>query len=193
MNVYTGDKDLLQLVTENVKVTLTRKGISEVEAYDLKQVEEKYGLTPHQIIDMKGLMGDPSDNIPGVPGVGEKTAIKLIKQFGSLEQTLDSIDQVSGAKLKEKLSDNRDQALMSKELATITHEAPIEVSLKDAVYQGYEAERLLPLFKDLGFNSLLERIGGDSEQAMVSEEEKEEINFEKAEALNDEILSSPAP
>ncbi|MDM5339358.1 DNA polymerase I [Fictibacillus enclensis] len=192
VNVYTGDKDLLQLVTENVKVTLTRKGISEVEAYDLKQVEEKYGLTPHQIIDMKGLMGDPSDNIPGVPGVGEKTAIKLIKQFGSLEQTLDSIDQVSGAKLKEKLSDNRDQALMSKELATITHEAPIEVSLKDAVYQGYEAERLLPLFKDLGFNSLLERIGGDSEQAMVSEEEKEEINFEKAEALNDEILSSPA-
>ncbi|RXY98193.1 DNA polymerase I [Fictibacillus sp. S7] len=192
VNVYTGDKDLLQLVTENVKVTLTRKGISEVEAYDLKQVEEKYGLTPHQIIDMKGLMGDPSDNIPGVPGVGEKTAIKLIKQFGSLEQTLDSIDQVSGAKLKEKLSDNRDQALMSKELATITHEAPIEVSLKDAVYQGYEAERLLPLFKDLGFNSLLERIGGDSEQAMVSEEEKEEINFEKAEALNGEILSSPA-
>ncbi|MDM5200046.1 DNA polymerase I [Fictibacillus enclensis] len=192
VNVYTGDKDLLQLVTENVKVTLTRKGISEVEAYDLKQVKEKYGLTPHQIIDMKGLMGDPSDNIPGVPGVGEKTAIKLIKQFGSLEQTLDSIDQVSGAKLKEKLSDNRDQALMSKELATITHEAPIEVSLKDAVYQGYEAERLLPLFKDLGFNSLLERIGGDSEQAMVSEEEKEEINFEKAEALNDEILSSPA-
>ncbi|WHY70809.1 DNA polymerase I [Fictibacillus enclensis] len=192
VNVYTGDKDLLQLVTENVKVTLTRKGISEVEAYDLKQVEEKYGLTPHQIIDMKGLMGDPSDNIPGVPGVGEKTAIKLIKQFGSLEQTLDSIDQVSGAKLKEKLSDNRDQALMSKELATITHEAPLEVSLKDAVYQGYEAERLLPLFKDLGFNSLLERIGGDSEQAMVSEEEKEEINFEKAKALNDEILSSPA-
>ncbi|KSU83682.1 DNA polymerase I [Fictibacillus enclensis] len=192
VNVYTGDKDLLQLVTENVKVTLTRKGISEVEAYDLKQVEEKYGLTPHQIIDMKGLMGDPSDNIPGVPGVGEKTAIKLIKQFGSLEQTLDSIDQVSGAKLKEKLIDNRDQALMSKELATITHEAPIEVSLKDAAYQGYEAERLLPLFKDLGFNSLLERIGGDSEQAMVSEEEKEEINFEKAEALNGEILSSPA-
>ncbi|SDM89268.1 DNA polymerase I [Fictibacillus solisalsi] len=192
VNVYTGDKDLLQLVTENVKVTLTRKGISEVEAYDLKQVEERYSLTPHQIIDMKGLMGDPSDNIPGVPGVGEKTAIKLIKQFGSLEQTLDSIDQVSGAKLKEKLSDNRDLALMSKELATITHEAPIEVSLEDARYQGYEAERLLPLFKDLGFNSLLERIGGDSEQALVSKEEKDEIDFEKAEALNDEILSSPA-
>ncbi|MDN4527490.1 DNA polymerase I [Fictibacillus sp. NE201] len=192
VNVYTGDKDLLQLVTENVKVTLTRKGISEVEAYDLKQVEERYGLTPHQIIDMKGLMGDPSDNIPGVPGVGEKTAIKLIKQFGSLEQTLDSIDQVSGAKLKEKLSENKEQALMSKELATITHEAPIEVSLEDSVYKGYEPEQLLPLFKDLGFNSLLERIGGDTGQEMVSEEEKETIEFEEAKALNDKILSSPA-
>lgn len=190
VKVYTGDKDLLQLVTDNVKVSLTRKGISEVETYDLQQVEERYGLTPLQIIDMKGLMGDPSDNIPGVPGVGEKTAIKLIKQFGTLEQTLESIDQVSGAKLKEKLTDNKEQALMSKELATITLEAPIEVSLVDSVYPGYEAERLVPLFKDLGFNSLLERVGGESVQE--EQGEKEEISFLEVSELNDEVLSSPA-
>ncbi|SFD59479.1 DNA polymerase I [Bacillus sp. OV194] len=192
VKVFTGDKDLLQLVTENVKVALTRKGISEVEAYDLQQVEERYGLTPHQIIDMKGLMGDPSDNIPGVPGVGEKTAIKLIKQFGTLEETLESIDQVSGAKLKEKLKDNKEQALMSKELATITHEAPIEISINDSLYEGYQTEQLIPFFKDLGFNSLLERIGGDSEETQLSGQEKEEISFEKAEELSHEILSSPA-
>lgn len=192
VKVFTGDKDLLQLVTENVEVALTRKGISEVEAYDLKQVEERYGINPNQIIDMKGLMGDPSDNIPGVPGVGEKTAIKLIKQFGTLEETLESIDQVSGAKLKEKLADNKEQALMSKQLATITHEAPIEISLNDSVYEGYKSEQLIPLFKDLGFNSLLERIGGDSGAEQLSEQEKEEISFEKAEELNDEILSTPA-
>ncbi|MFC0187908.1 DNA polymerase I [Fictibacillus aquaticus] len=188
VKVFTGDKDLLQLVTEDVEVVLTRKGITEVESYNLEKVEERYGLTPDQIIDMKGLMGDPSDNIPGVPGVGEKTAIKLIKQFGTLEQVLEQIDNVSGAKLKEKLSDNKQQAIMSKELATITHEAPIEITIEDTGYAGYEAASVLPLFKELGFTTLIERVGGEPMEQ--SEEEKEEVPFVHASSITEEMLSS---
>nr|WP_051291266.1 DNA polymerase I [Fictibacillus gelatini] len=191
VKVFTGDKDLLQLVTDHVKVALTRKGISEVETYDVKQVDERYGLTPEQIIDMKGLMGDPSDNIPGVPGVGEKTAIKLIKQFGSLEKTLESIDQVSGAKLKEKLMEHKEQALMSKKLATITHEVPLSITLADSEYKGYQTEKVQALFKELEFNSLLERIGTDAAGPEAAGEKKE-LSFETVTKCTKEMFISPS-
>ncbi|OOE13870.1 DNA polymerase I [Fictibacillus arsenicus] len=190
VKVFTGDKDLLQLVTPDVEVVLTRKGITEVEAYTVEQVNERYGITPDQIIDMKGLMGDPSDNIPGVPGVGEKTAIKLIKEYGSVEKVLESIDQISGAKLKERLTENKDQALMSKELATITKEAPIGLGLEDTNYEGYENNSVFPLFKELGFQSLLERLGGDEE--ILPEIEKEELNFQTVSFIDAEILQNPS-
>ncbi|MGM0804836.1 MAG: DNA polymerase I [Bacillota bacterium] len=190
VKVFTGDKDLLQLVTPDVEVVLTRKGITEVEAYTVEQVNERYGITPHQIIDMKGLMGDPSDNIPGVPGVGEKTAIKLIKQYGTIEKVLDSIDEISGAKLKERLTENKEQAIMSKELATITKEAPIEVGLEETNYDGYETSSVFPLFKELGFNSLLERLGGDEE--ILQDEEKEELNFKTVTKIEADMLTSPS-
>ncbi|GGB48500.1 DNA polymerase I [Fictibacillus barbaricus] len=190
VKVFTGDKDLLQLVTPDVEVVLTRKGITEVEAYTVEQVNERYGITPDQIIDMKGLMGDPSDNIPGVPGVGEKTAIKLIKQFGSIEKVLDSIDGISGAKLKERLTENKDQALMSKELATITKEAPVEISLDETNYKGFENSLVFPLFKELGFNSLLERLGGDEE--IPQETEKEELTYKNATSIEPDMLKSPS-
>lgn len=190
VKVFTGDKDLLQLVTPDVEVVLTRKGITEVEAYTVEQVNERYGITPDQIIDMKGLMGDPSDNIPGVPGVGEKTAIKLIKQFGSIEKVLDSIDDISGAKLKERLTENKDQALMSKELATITKEAPVEISLDETNYKGFENSLVFPLFKELGFNSLLERLGGDEE--IPQDTEKEELTYKNVTSIEPDMLKSPS-
>jgi DNA polymerase I len=190
VKVFTGDKDLLQLVTSDVEVVLTRKGITEVESYTVDQVNERYGITPDQIIDMKGLMGDPSDNIPGVPGVGEKTAIKLIKEYGSVEKVLESINQISGAKLKERLTENKDQALMSKELATITKEAPIELGLDDTNYEGYETSSVFPLFKELGFQSLLERLGGDEE--ILPEAEKEELNFQTVSSIEANMLLSPS-
>jgi DNA polymerase I len=190
VKVFTGDKDLLQLVTPDVEVVLTRKGITEVESYTVEQVNERYGITPDQIIDMKGLMGDPSDNIPGVPGVGEKTAIKLIKEYGSVEKVLESIQQISGAKLKERLTENKDQALMSKELATITKEAPIELGLDDTNYEGYETSSVFPLFKELGFQSLLERLGGDEE--ILPETEKEELHFQTVSSIEANMLLSPS-
>jgi len=162
IKIISGDKDLTQLSSPKTTVGITRKGITDIEEYTPEHIQEKYGLAPEQIIDMKGLMGDSSDNIPGVPGVGEKTAIKLLKEFETLENLLQSIDQVSGNKLKEKLAEFKDQAIMSKQLATIERQAPVEVNLGDITYEGYSQDRLKAFFKELGFSSLLDKLGGDS-------------------------------
>ncbi|MFB6496198.1 DNA polymerase I [Bacillus haynesii] len=190
VKIFSGDKDLTQLATEGTTVAITKKGITDVEYYTPEHVREKYGLTPEQIIDMKGLMGDSSDNIPGVPGVGEKTAIKLLKQFHTVEELLSSIDEVSGKKLKEKLEEFKEQALMSKELATITTEAPLEVTLDSLGYEGFDREAVVQLFKDLGFNSLLERIG--EEPGEKEEEQFEEINVKIKTDITDDLFASPA-
>lgn len=124
--IVTGDRDALQLVSKDVNVLYTRKGISDIVRYDEAAFEEKYGFEPIRLIDLKGLMGDSSDNIPGVPGVGEKTATKLLLQFGFLEDVYEHIDEVSGKKLKEKLEENKEQAELSKKLATIERNAPVE-------------------------------------------------------------------
>ncbi|WZX99308.1 DNA polymerase I [Bacillus sp. FSL W7-1360] len=157
--VVTGDKDLLQLVDQNIEVVLTKKGMSEVDRYDEAAIHERYGLTPTQIIDLKGLMGDSSDNIPGVPGVGEKTALKLLAQFEDVETVLASIDQVSGKKLKERLTENQEQARLSKKLATICTDMPLEETLDAFTYTGYDEEQVRAVFRELSFHSLLERIG----------------------------------
>lgn len=190
MKIFSGDKDLTQLATEGTTVAITKKGITDVEYYTPEHVREKYGLTPEQIIDMKGLMGDSSDNIPGVPGVGEKTAIKLLKQFHTVEELLSSIDEVSGKKLKEKLEEFKEQALMSKELATITTEAPLEVSLDSLGYEGFDREAVVKIFKDLGFHSLLERIG--EEAGEKEEEQLEEIDVMIKTDITDDLFASPA-
>ncbi|MBY6050947.1 DNA polymerase I [Cytobacillus firmus] len=186
VKVISGDKDLTQLSSDSVTVSITRKGITDIEEYTPAHIEEKYGITPDRIIDMKGLMGDSSDNIPGVPGVGEKTALKLLKEFGTLEELLESVDDVSGKKLKEKLEEFRDQALMSKELATITREAPVEIKIDDIEYEGFEKEKVISIFKELGFNSLLEKIGGDTE---AIEENLDEIEFIIADEIKEDMFS----
>ena len=101
--IVSGDKDILQLADKNIKVCITKKGVSEKEVYDYDRMVSEFGVTPNQFIDVKGLMGDKSDNIPGVPGVGEKTAFKLIKTYGSMENVLNHVDEISGKKLKENL------------------------------------------------------------------------------------------
>lgn len=122
--VVTGDRDALQLVRPNLKVLLTKKGISELKEYDEAAFQEEYGFEPIKLIDLKGLMGDTSDNIPGVPGVGPKTASKLLLEYGSLEDVLNNIENISGKKLKERLTENKEQAILSKELATIELNVP---------------------------------------------------------------------
>lgn len=189
VKIITGDKDLLQLVSDYVTVLHTKKGITDVEVYDVEKIKEKYQLTPKQIIDMKGLMGDSSDNIPGVPGVGEKTAIKLLTQFGTLENTLDSVHEVSGKKLQEKLIEHKEQALMSKQLATIHCDAPIDITLQDINRKEMNKENVIKIFKELGFTSLLERIGDADE---TSQAEFAEIEYKIVDELSEALLLDEA-
>ncbi len=158
--IVTGDKDLLQLVTDRVNLLLTRKGVTEGERYDREAVWKKYQLTPKQIVDLKGLMGDASDNIPGIPGVGEKTALKLLHRFGSVEEVLDKVDELTG-KLRERVKEHSRQARMSKDLATIYCDVPLGFSVEDTRYEGYDRGRVASIFEQLEFKSLLERIGGE--------------------------------
>lgn len=155
--IITGDRDLTQLATDNVTIYYTKKGVTDVDHYTPKFIAEKYnGLVPKQIIDMKGLMGDTSDNIPGVAGVGEKTAIKLLNQFESVEGVYEHIEEVTAKKLKEKLINSKDDALMSKDLATINVHSPIEVSLEDTkLTLQDDTTKKIELFKKLEFKQLL--------------------------------------
>ncbi|NBD27004.1 DNA polymerase I [Paenibacillus glycinis] len=155
--VVSGDKDMLQLASDHVTIALTRKGISEVERYDPAEINEKYGLKPLQIIDLKGLMGDTSDNIPGIPGVGEKTALKLLHEYGSVEAVLANAAELKG-KMREKVETHQDSALMSKKLATIFREVPLEKQPDELTYGGYDAQTLADMFRKLEFKSLIERL-----------------------------------
>lgn len=191
VKIVTGDKDLLQLVDDSVIVSLTRKGISDVEDYDRDKVYERYEMDPKKIIDLKGLMGDSSDNIPGVPGVGEKTGIKLLKQFASLEAIYDDIGEVSGKKLKEKLESHKEQAEMSKKLATINLDAPLgDLKIDETSYEHEITDKVAELFKELEFNSLLERIGYE---ASIDEQSKDiKVDFDILNELNEEHLTDRA-
>lgn len=175
--VVTGDKDMLQLSSDKVTIALTRKGISEMELYDPAMIREKYGLAPGQIIDMKGLMGDASDNIPGIPGVGEKTALKLLHQYGSVEAVLEHADELTG-KMKDKVKEHAQDARMSKELATIFREVPMDLEWSGMSYGGYDSASLAAMFRKLEFKSLLEKldltgaaVSGDGADAGIGDAE----------------------
>ena len=169
--IITGDKDALQLVTDNTKVIITKKGITEFEMYDPAMMNERYGLTPKQFIDLKGLMGDSSDNIPGIPGVGEKTGIKLLEQFGSMENLLANTDQISAAKLRAKVEDNAQLALMSKRLATINVFVPIDIDINNLKLEDPDYEKLIDLYTRLEFNSFLKKL--DYKPTVVEVPQKE--------------------
>ena len=162
--IITGDRDLTQLATDRVTIYYTKKGVTDVDHYTPEFIAEKYnGIQPKQIIDMKGLMGDSSDNIPGVAGVGEKTALKLLNQFESVEGVYEHIDDVSGKKLKEKLENGKADALMSKQLATINVNSPLEVNLKDTqLPESIDEQDKIELFKKLEFNQLLNNLDVES-------------------------------
>lgn len=185
--IITGDRDLTQLATDNVTIYYTKKGVTDVDHYTPKFIAEKYnGLVPKQIIDMKGLMGDTSDNIPGVAGVGEKTSIKLLNQFESVEGVYEHIEEVTAKKLKEKLINSKDDALMSKDLATINVHSPIEVSLEDTkLTLQDDTTKKIELFKKLEFKQLLADIDTSSTNEEVIDKTFEiEQDFQNVD-LND--------
>lgn len=155
--IVTGDRDELQLVDTRTKVYYTKRGISDIQIFDEAEFAANYeGLVPKQLIELKGLMGDASDNIPGVPGVGPKTALKLIKEYGNVETVLENIDKVSGKALKAKLADNKESALLSKKLATICTEAPVDTDIARYALAPLR-EEARTLLQDLEFRNMYDR------------------------------------
>ena len=156
--VVTGDRDAYQLVGEGVRVMSTSRGITETKIYDREAVLERYGVPPELITDLMGLRGDTSDNIPGVPGIGEKTATQLLQKFGSLEEVLASVDEISGAKRKQNLVEHADDARMSKELATLQYEIETGVDLAAAMASEPDRGALREFMREFELRAVLERL-----------------------------------
>jgi DNA polymerase-1 len=155
--IVTGDRDALQLISDSAFVVLTKKGVTEVKQYGTNELKSEYGLAPSQIVDLKSLMGDASDNIPGVPGVGEKTALKLIGEFGTLDNLYDHLGDLPLNKLREKLEANRESAMLSRRLAEIDTNVPMERDLETARFSGFDAGRLRKMCEKYDFRSFLKR------------------------------------
>ena len=161
--LVTGDKDFLQLASPLTKIYNPKRTGQEVEILDVEGVKQKLGVPPERVADVLGLMGDKSDNVPGVPGIGQKTAARLVNQFGSLEAVVENADKIGQENLRKSLKENAHQALLSKELVIIKTDAPVEIDLHQLKLGQMDRRRLLELFKDLEFNSLLDRIAPEEE------------------------------
>ena len=172
VTIVSGDKDLIQLTDENTVVEISKKGVAEFEEFTPAYLMEKMGITPTQFIDLKALMGDKSDNIPGVTKIGEKTGLKLLTEFGSLEGIYEHIDSMKASKMKENLIADKEQAFLSRTLSTIDTQAPIEIGLDDIVYQGPRIEELGQFYDDMGFKQLRAQLGTTNTQ------EEEVLDFQ---------------
>ena len=166
VSIVTSDKDMLQLVDDNISVYLTKKGVGELEKITPAKFKEIYGLIPDQMRDLKGLMGDKSDNIPGIPGVGEKTALKLLKEYHTVENLSEHLDDLKG-KMGEKIRDNIDQGLLSKRIATIIKDVPMEIDLEEYRYQGHDYNELAEFYRRYSMNSLLKRMSLNNEEVQA--------------------------
>ncbi|MDX5013125.1 DNA polymerase I [Streptococcus suis] len=164
VTIVSGDKDLIQLTDENTVVEISKKGVAEFEEFTPAYLMEKMGITPTQFIDLKALMGDKSDNIPGVTKIGEKTGLKLLTEFGSLDGIYENIDSMKASKMKENLIADKEKAFLSRTLATIDTQAPIEIGLDDIVYQGPKVDELGQFYDDMGFKQLRAQLGTTSSQ-----------------------------
>lgn len=185
--IVTGDRDALQLVSDQVTVVMTKKGISETVRFDPETLKAEYGLAPEQVIDLKALMGDASDNIPGVPGVGEKTALKLLAQYGSVDGVYAHLDEIKGA-LHKKLSENRDKAELSRELATIALDAPVRFDREELRRREPNYAEAYALFQRLEFKSLLSRVtppeGSAAAEAIAEAAEAAAVEVVTAEVVD---------
>lgn len=165
--IITGDKDALQLASDKTKVLITKKGISEFDIFDREKMIDAYGLTPTQFIDLKGLMGDSSDNIPGIPGVGEKTGIALLMQFGSVENLLANTEEITKQALKRKIEENAQLALMSKRLATINRAVPLTLDFDEMKKRKPNYDALIEIYTKLEFKSFLKRLKLEKKEETV--------------------------
>ncbi len=173
--IVTGDNDLTQLCSDKTTVSISNRGVSGVVRYDTDYVKETMGITPEQIIDWKALKGDSSDNYSGVTGVGDKTSLKLVKQFGSVENLYEHVDEVSGKKLKEHLIEDKEEAFLAKKLARINREAPIEISIDDTEYEGDHLDDLIAFYRQMNFRKFLSEMN-TTQNANMKDIEYTEVN-----------------
>jgi DNA polymerase-1 len=169
--IVTGDRDIFQLINDSTFVYVPVRGFSQAEMFDKKKAKDSLGIWPRQVVDYKALVGDSSDNYPGVPGVGPKTATFLLERFGSLDKIYKSLGKISGS-VKEKLEKGRESALLSQKLALIVTEVPVKLGLRRCRLADYDQEAVLALFKRLGFKSLMSKLPGAVGKKESGEEEK---------------------
>ncbi len=156
--IVTGDTDAFQLISPKVRVLTSGRRFSDTIVYDREKILERYGLEPHQLADYKALVGDKTDNIPGIPGVGEATAVRLLRKYGSIEGIYQHIHEITPLRLKEILEENRERAFLNKSLVTIRTDIPLDITLEDLRYCGYDEEKVKELFRELEFRSLYKRL-----------------------------------
>ena len=184
VDIVTGDRDLTQLSSDKTTVLITKNGVGDTEAYTPDHMKEVNGVTPTEFIDMKALMGDSSDNYPGVTKVGPKTASRLIQKYGSIEELYEHVDEMKKSKLKENLINDKDKAFLAKKLATIDRDSPVEVTLADTKLQEPNIEDLRNLYERLGFKKFLAELGSTGTTSSEQEIEK----YEYLELTNENIV-----
>jgi DNA polymerase-1 len=192
ITIYSNDHDLMQLLDENVKQIVSRKGLKEIETFTPEHLKEKMGITPDQMADYKGLAGDASDNIPGVPGVGAVTAVKLLDQFHDLETLLENTDKLKG-KLKEKIENNKESAIFSKKLATIYTDFDNEINMADTEYKGFDKEKLVKFYQKVNFHSFIKKLNitkevNENEYVVISRPEEISVILGKDSYLHLEVF-----
>ena len=174
--IVTGDKDIMQLVNQKVKVYAPRKGFAEPEIFDEKKVKVFLGVTPKQIIDYKALIGDASDNYPGVSGIGPKTAVQLFNQYGDLKTIYKNLKKIKPL-LAQKLKDGKENAYLSQKLATIVTKVPLKLNLKACLVHDYDHQKAIKLFEELEFKSLINKLPGMENKKKEKKEESNQMNL----------------
>ena len=192
VSLVSGDRDLLQIATDQIKIRIpkTKGGKTEIEDYYAADVEAKYQVNPVQFIDLKALMGDTADNIPGVPKVGEKTATDLLVNFGSLDNLYEHLEEVSKNAVRESLKNNRDLAYLSKTLATINIESPLDFSFEEARVKEFYTQDAYVIFKKLEFKNLLSRFEQGISNEDITAKFKKIEELDQAESIFEKALSS---
>lgn len=184
VTIVSGDKDLIQLTDDNTVVEISKKGVAEFEEFTPAYLMEKMGITPTQFIDLKALMGDKSDNIPGVTKIGEKTGLKLLTEYGSLDGIYEHIDRMKQSKMKDNLIQDKEQAFLSRTLATIDTQAPITIGLEDIAYKGPDVEQLAAFYEDMGFKVLRAQLGNEARASTASQQEFVTVETVRADMLH---------
>jgi DNA polymerase-1 len=177
--IVTGDNDMLQAVSPDVTVMAPRRGFGDTVIYDEEAVRQKYGISSRQLVDFKALVGDPSDNIPGVRGVGDKTATRLIQQFGNIEEKYARIDEVLPEKLRSKLAEYKERALQNKELVTIVTDVPVKLDPEASKVTAYDRNKVVELFRELEFVGLLSSLPGEiqRETETITRQSDQEVDY----------------